>query len=69
LAGKTWRSYQEDIDLTPVGGQPANTGGQIKQCRPAEEPVDGAADELLRKLCLGLQSVQRLDAVQLCSEP
>jgi phosphatidylinositol-3-phosphatase len=29
LAGKTWRSYQEDIDLTPVGGQPANTGGQI----------------------------------------
>ena len=29
LAGKTWRSYQEDIDLTPVGGQPANTGGKI----------------------------------------
>jgi phosphatidylinositol-3-phosphatase len=29
LAGKTWRSYQEDIDLTPVGGQPTNTGGQI----------------------------------------
>jgi phosphatidylinositol-3-phosphatase len=29
LAGRTWRSYQEDIDLTPVGGQPINTGGQI----------------------------------------
>jgi phosphatidylinositol-3-phosphatase len=29
LAGRTWRSYQEDIDLTPVGGQPTNTGGQI----------------------------------------
>lgn len=28
-AGKTWRSYQEDIDLTPVGGQAVNTGGQI----------------------------------------
>jgi phosphatidylinositol-3-phosphatase len=28
-AGKTWRSYQEDIDLTPVGGQPTNTGGQL----------------------------------------
>jgi phosphatidylinositol-3-phosphatase len=26
-AGKTWRSYQEDIDLTPVGGQPTNTAG------------------------------------------
>jgi len=28
-AGKTWRSYQEDVDLTPVGGQAVNTGGQI----------------------------------------
>lgn len=28
-AGRTWRSYQEDVDLTPVGGQAVNTGGQI----------------------------------------
>src|ERR1700745_2849550 len=28
-AGKTWKSYQEDIDLTPVGGQAVNTGGKI----------------------------------------
>jgi phosphatidylinositol-3-phosphatase len=27
LAGKTWRSYQEDIDLTPGAGQPTNTAG------------------------------------------
>jgi phosphatidylinositol-3-phosphatase len=27
LAGKTWRSYQEDIDLTPGPGQPTNTAG------------------------------------------
>src|SRR5690348_739623 len=28
-AGRTWRSYQEDVDLTPIAGQGVNTGGQI----------------------------------------
>ncbi len=26
-AGRTWRTYQEDIDLTPASGQPTNTQG------------------------------------------
>ena len=28
-AGLTWRSYQEDVDLTPIAGQGVNSGGQI----------------------------------------
>jgi len=28
-AGISWRSYQEDIDLMPVGGQATNVGGAI----------------------------------------
>jgi phosphatidylinositol-3-phosphatase len=69
LAGRTWRSYQEDIDLTPGAGQPTNTAGsQLNNVVLPRSQWTVPLDELLRNLCLGRQSVQRLEPIQLFCE-